>query len=351
MNKKVYIMIVGCVGLAVILIWLFSSSLNENKPSQQIQDNNSSAGTSINERSEASSGSDENIPDRPVGVSPDAWDKFVSGYKMGVKSNVPIVFYGKVVDEKSSPISGVEVTGLITSFDETIIDKLMSAKTDQKITQFTEYTDNNGLFVIKNTKGNSVSIKSITKAGYQIGSYNQNFGYAPLMASKHQPEVKNPVIFQMWNTENTQGLQLIEKFYGIIPDSRTYTLDLINNQKLEGLNPKGHLAIRINRPAGAIPRDKYAWSFELEAIDGGLIETTDSDLVAAPLDGYTSSFQCELASNAPKWRTSARRNFYFKSNDGKIYSGIKMKIISNYQNKAVAEISYTTSSNGSPILR
>src|SRR5580698_1343256 len=74
--------------------------------------------------------------------------------------NVPIAFYGKVVDQNSQPVSGAKVT-----FDFTV-SHMMEERAET--TPMTLETDQNGVFALTGVTGYCIDKLSIQKDGYEL---------------------------------------------------------------------------------------------------------------------------------------------------------------------------------------
>jgi hypothetical protein len=83
----------------------------------------------------------------------------------------------------------------------------------------------------------------------------------------------------------------------------------------------------VNRPPGEISlRSKQEWGLQVEAVQGGLIQTSMGEsrvTYAAPEDGYQPSATFLFSTNAPqKWFTGFDQMLYLKSRSGEVYSKV-----------------------------
>lgn len=77
--------------------------------------------------------------------------------------NVPITFYGKVVDQSNQPVAGVKVeVGILVGYLKS------PQEYDQKLDAASLVTDAAGHFVLEDVKGSSIQFNSITKDGYKL---------------------------------------------------------------------------------------------------------------------------------------------------------------------------------------
>ena len=93
----------------------------------------------------------------------------------------------------------------------------------------------------------------------------------------------------------------------------------------------GDVRITVNRPADEVsehnPQD---WGFEIEAVDGGLIEASDAEAsitYSAPANGYQSSDTITASSNRHGIGV-IQQVFFIQSRNGQVYSklGISFRI-------------------------
>jgi hypothetical protein len=260
------------------------------------------------------------------------------------QANQPIAFYGLVMDQNNQPISGVKVVLAVRHTEE-----VLPGFTDDRFRYFDEVTDSRGRFTLTNTKGAVLSVKSLEKGGYEMSPHavNQSFWYwRDVPSHGYRGQTERPEIFRMWKKSGAEKLIVGEKFYGIVPDGRSYAIDLLEDKKVESSNV-GDFKISIRRPAQLDPGSKYNWSCTVEGIGGGVIEAQEEFMNRAPESGYQSLYEVAISANDPKWSDRATRRLYLKSNDGKIYARLETEIFANYQNNSVFSIKFYANPNGS----
>jgi hypothetical protein len=257
------------------------------------------------------------------------------------KYNIPIEFYGKVVDQNDRPLSGVKVKAHVRH--------LIMATPTTRGTRFKDCelaTDQNGLFVFSE-KGAGITIDAIEKEGYELSKKaKRSYSYKGT-SEIFTPDSDNPVVFKMWKQQGAEKLIKGDKFYGIIPDGRQYTLNLLYGQKIEGDSSKGDLKVTIERPAQITPRTPYDWSFTIEGINGGVIETADEFMYLAPESGYQPKYQFSMNSTHPKWSDKTKKQFYLSSRDRKFFGRMEVDVYSSYRDQAVFDVHYFLNTNGS----
>jgi hypothetical protein len=229
--------------------------------------------------------------------------------------------YGKVVDQSGNPLAEVKVVGNVDL-----------AFGDSKAYKTT--TDAQGLFHFLGLRGQGLGVE-LEKNGYY-------FDYMSPSADRpnsYLPDPNNPLIFTMWKMRGAEPMVHDKKFYGINPDGRVFTIDLLNKQKIEGTNAVGDLWVQIQRPAKIKRGEKFDWSLVITAIGGGVIEVTNTGyLYEAPESGYQQTYEVHMTAADPSWQEQISRTFYIKSRDGKVYGHFHVNIIPNYNDTSVFDM-------------
>ena len=117
-----------------------------------------------------------------------------------LQGNVPIVFYGQILDESKHGLPGVVVTMDVTATKRLAIPVPFGPS--QTGWLVTATTDKNGRFVIHGGRGRSLSIISAQKAGYAKevwGPSLGNFIYSPEASNvpRFIPDPSKPEIFHV----------------------------------------------------------------------------------------------------------------------------------------------------------
>ncbi len=336
--KKSFLIAISAVILVVgILAWWFlkpAPFLKESKTKSQVSRTKDTSQKSPDETGSNNLETEtEEVPGKPRDdASPEElrkWRLFM--HKEELKSNRPIAFVGKVVDQDENPIEGAQVILHIRAYDEKTLEKIDAGR-PQDITEDTPSTlttDFNGIFSITG-KGTMLNIDKIEKEGYSVYDWPENwFRYDPSLGDTHHDDPQHPVVFKMWRNKGSVPLVEADKFYRIIPDGRVYTIDLVNINITEGINSPGDLHVQMKQPA-EINTPLYEWSFVIEAIGGGLIESKDQHMFEAPEEGYQQRYEFVFNPSNPPWTKNVRKKFYLKSRDGQVYSSMEIDVIANY---------------------
>lgn len=241
---------------------------------------------------------------------------------MGVLST-PITFYGKVVDQFGEPVPLA-----IVKYSTT--DNLSSHSTKHSMT-----ADNAGAFSIHG-RGASLDVE-VSRSGYYLVNFsppwdkpgsNNAFQYAATGGGKpHQPDKANPVVFAL----HKQGI--LEPLERLRPQS----FDVLQNGSEVKVNvapPGSHnardIAVKMWSNGGVKnSQGNYDWSFEIAAMDGGLIQRKDKLDFVAPETGYETTKKVAMPATLPpgQWEEIAERSYFVKFGDG-AYARIDITVFS-----------------------
>jgi hypothetical protein len=259
------------------------------------------------------------------------------------RSNVPVEFWGKVLDQDEQPLAGVIIKGNVNYAVE-----LVPGAGSVRYHKFEVETDAIGNFHISGLKGVTLCFDSIDKKGYELSNQVKKAYtyYTGVPQERFKSNASNPVIFHMWGKIGAETLIAASKFYGIVPDGRPYGIDMLKGQKIEG-KKTGDISVSIKRPAQIVPQSKYPWSFTIDAVEGGVLETSDEFMYQAPENGYQSTFTYTIDATDPNWRETVKKKFYVKSRNGQVYGRMEVEMMSSYQDKAVFNVQYFVNPAGS----
>jgi hypothetical protein len=263
--------------------------------------------------------------------------------------NVPIRFWGRVVDQDGAPLRGVKVKARIRIWPIPGIGEGTFTKR-----QVTSRAD--GVFEIRRVSGDVLSIETLEKEGYEAElKAPRNVLYNG--STNFVPNPNSPVEFRMWRAGQVkQQLVAGDKLFTIVPDGRLYTIDLLKGTSEEGELPVGDLRLWVRREAGAMFGTQFEWSFALTAMDGGLVEEPDiySPMTLAPTDGYGGSYERVLRPSPRGWSYGVgSRRFYTRTRGGQLNGWIDVEIYGFYlkDKQGRLRIRYTVNPSGSNILR
>lgn len=251
--------------------------------------------------------------------------------------DVPIAFYGLVVDQDTNGLANVKVDVEITQWN---IDT--PAESALKIAYLARQTDADGRFEVSGLDGHTVIIKNFTKEGYEPERWRREYGVYDARAGS----VGQPMVFRLWKTNLHEPLITGEKKFEVVPDGRRYGIDLVNGTVVEG--NEGDLVVWIQRSEAATRR--YDWLCELAIPAGGLVEHSYYEMFRAPEAGYAKSFGLQQRANTNGWSNGfANKRFYLRLRSGQMYG--RMVIDLHTDTPAMIRLSYAVNPSASRILR
>ncbi len=260
--------------------------------------------------------------------------------------NVPIDFWGRIIDQDKNPIAGVRLLAGVRHWE--FIPIIGPTATPAKVEVF---SDRDGRFKWHGRTGDVLEIAAVEKAGYKLSPGARcvfSYGNSP---ETFIPNPAEPVVIRMWRLGPRESTISNTGFFGFVPDGRPYTLDLINNKKNVDSGGDGDLTVRISRPNRIKPRDRYSWDFELAALDGGIREATDEFLFQAPETGYETKLKITMDPADSNWTSVLRNQFYFRSRSNRVYGAIRMTVRPAYRDESAIEVESVVNTNGSRNLQ
>lgn len=230
-----------------------------------------------------------------------------------------IEFYGKVIDQFGAPLPGVQVNGQVI-YNSGVSSGVLKPRTS---------TDANGYFEIKGVQGRTLGFNLI-KDGYQFMPEGDAFDYTEFVpeGKRHHPDPKNPVVLKMWKLQGAEPMVHMRKDFKIPPDGTPVRIDLTTGKKVE---QGGDLVLTLRHEAwapGVQGKRPFDWTMQLEANNGGVVESTQRLMYLAPEDSYAPSLTIDMPSAKSGWEPDVSRTFYLKSR-GQIYSRVGMVFNAN----------------------
>ena len=237
--------------------------------------------------------------------------------------NVPISYYGKVVDQDETPIGGVKIHYSVQSLYALPV--LPGAKSEF----FDVVTDASGLFVIAGHTGSGIGIDTLTKEGYK---YSAKAGRGALYSGNgerdYRPDAKSPEIFTMVQLGAAERLVKYDAHPTVPCDGTPVRINAMTGKA----TADGDLQITLKREPYniVVGGPRFSWSVKIEVIGGGLVELVGTGTYRAPQEGYEREFVVEHPANAPEWGAGLRKVFYIKTRDER-YGRININLDADYQ--------------------
>ena len=172
--------------------------------------------------------------------------------------NVPVNFYGLVIDQDSNALAGVQIK--VTVLEATVMGLL---DVGTKNVPLERVTGADGRFEINGLKGHGLDLESIQKEGYEVEPTRRGLGAA-------EGSYTDPVVFKMWRTNIHERLITGDKSFEVVPDGRPYFINLTDGTISE--KEGGDLKVWIQYTNQVVQGQLYDWSAGIDAIHGGLLE-------------------------------------------------------------------------------
>lgn len=236
--------------------------------------------------------------------------------------NVPVKFYGQVVDQNEQPMAGVAVRAHSREWH-----MKNPFQPEAKMHYDGKTTGADGLFAFDSFHGDTFFVDSISKEGYILTTKTEKgYSYGPL---KHHyvPNPLVPVIFRMWKTNGAVPLFVVSFNKSIPQDGTVLSFDLRRSKRVAF--PSEHTDLRITLAQHAPPGQRNArvpfdWNFTIEVPNGGLVETQDEFLYLAPEQGYQSKWSVAYLKDHPEWKARREVHFYLRNRGGQQYGCLKV---------------------------
>ena len=354
MKNYLKIMLLCAIALSVVLILWLGNREKEPKPTSLAQMSNtniSSAHNFIAPRAEMQQKNTNTIASSANGAPKSSQTNSVTSEEeirpLVEDKNVPINFWGAVVDQDGNPLEGVKIAGYTRTWYMT-----QTLNFDSRFPEVSAVSDSGGKFEIHDAAGDVLTIKYLKKEGYEPepGAL-RGFGYNT--AERFSSDPNNPIVFKMWRTNIHEQLIVGDKRFHIIPDGRAYVIDLAKGTIAE--SGGGDLKVWIKYPEQVARGQLYDWLSEIVVIDGGILEETDpySSMFSAPVGGYIPSFQYNQQIKGGQRGSTGSHRFYLSLQNGQKYGRITIEIRAPYNDDipGLVHIQYAINPSGSHVLR
>jgi len=198
----------------------------------------------------------------------------------------PIEFYGKVIDENSNSVAGVNIH---FRWSEEPSENGMRTSDTQ--------SDSDGLFSLTGKQGRSLTVW-FNKDGYYSSHNGQmGFNYA-LGPDIIAPNPFNPVIFRLQKKGTPETLIAVKRNYGIPRDGTPVSIDLSTGATATAAS--GNFVVRCwTQDAGKQSGEKYDWRCTVSFPGGGAATNSAEFAYQAPVSGYTPSLEISMPVDRP----------------------------------------------------
>jgi hypothetical protein len=220
--------------------------------------------------------------------------------------NVPIAFYGKVVDQNGQSVGGAKVSLLV------VVSHVEQYDTETR--PVTLETDENGNFTLSGYTAYAIDKIAVEKKGYGLSkktTLSYVFGGTPTYA----PDPNNPVVFKMWKSAGKERLTSSSWQGNVACDGTTRHFDLLTGHP----NPGGNLEIMCLRDPLQLPHHTntaFDYSFRVVIVGGSIKPTDDEFSYLAPKGGYAENFVIQHKASDTNWTPKVKQEFYIKTAEG-----------------------------------
>ncbi len=238
-------------------------------------------------------------------------------------ANRPISFFGLVIDQDTNPIPGVKVTLQIRRTKE-----VGPVGIGDTFDYPTLTTGADGRFTLTGANGAILAVKSLEKPGYEpsVKALRSSYWYWREPKDAFHPNAGRPEVFRMWKKAGAEKLIDQEKMTRIPYDGTPVAFDLLTGDKVQS---GGDLRLTLVRNPHRITygQRNYEWTFTVEAVDGGVIESNDEQMYRAPAEGYQPQLVVHMSAADRKWADEKSVALYLKSRGGKHYGSVKIDVM------------------------
>jgi hypothetical protein len=229
----------------------------------------------------------------------------------------PIVFYGKVVDGKGSPVPNAMV--------ELSCNDISASGTSN----FHRTSDSNGLFSISRIRG-KLLVVTVTKDGYYASrAGGLAFYYAGLNVN-FKPNSAKPEVFHLRKIGAAEPLIHVQaplgggKSFRMDTSGLPVDISIASGKAVE----LGHGDLRVECWTKHFSGNwKYDWRCRITVVGGGLLGYTNEFPFEAPLDGYTPCDEINMpVSLGQDWGNAAQRSYFLHLANGN-YGRVHLEIV------------------------
>lgn len=229
------------------------------------------------------------------------------GAALAKRSNTPIAYFGKVVDQDGKPLQGVAIEYTVTAIP--MMPSLWGPD-DKKKGECV--TDQNGLFSIDGEHGVSLTIKALKKSGYRESGYYEQAGvrYEPYSPERHMPDRDKPVEFMLIRDDLQKAEEALSQQIRFNWNAESTILALGPNV--------GKLELTASR-TGRDKTDtvkKFAWEVKMHTIGFNLVKLPDENARIAPLEGYGTNARVGFSPEEKTWKSEVSERYAILTDSG-----------------------------------
>lgn len=225
--------------------------------------------------------------------------------------NVPINFFGRVVDQDGNSIEGALITfnarkGLVAGIEA--------------VDELTTYSDSLGNFSARDLRGFRLSLENIEKEGFRLASRQiRNFNYDG--GNPVETGLSNPQIYVMISIAEEMPVAFLKHRILSDWDGESIFFDL-EDGIVEAEN-SDIVIISVREKRG---ENRYDWEFSVRSEEGGVaLAPLNGSPTVAPLNGYGSEWSIGHRSDDEDYKGGFTRDSFVKLDDGR-YARINFNV-------------------------
>src|SRR5208283_3908998 len=200
------------------------------------------------------------------------------------------------------------------------------------------------LFTISGYKGESLSLVP-SKPGYAIASLSGGGKYSLLYPEEERahPDPGNPVAIRMWKLQGVEPLVGIDQHYKLPYTDAPTQFDLLAGKVVPA---GGDIKITVRRMPRSVNSGED-WNVRVEAVNGGLIDSTGQERVTywAPAEGYQPVANLTFPTSV----AGLSRSFFVTSRSSQVYGKLRISFRINEETDGFMYVAFSgvASTNGS----
>ncbi len=238
------------------------------------------------------------------------------------REQVPLDFYGRVVDENGDGVPGATVEVSASQFNI-----LKAAEMFVEAKKLKLQTDPLGNFSVTGLRGYSLVVR-VEKDGYFTSAENPSgFGYVGAPKQNFRGDPQKPVVFRLARKRGAEPLLYHRyKAFEVPRDGSPLLIDLVS----ECTNsPTPDLKIQLwTDEENKDSEFRHDWSVRIEVVDGGIQDSLEEFDFIAPETGYVPFIELNYPKSLGKnWQRSIQKRFLLRLRNGQMFARMILGVV------------------------
>lgn len=243
--------------------------------------------------------------------------------------NVPIAFWGQVVDQDGAPLAGVRVAVTVRHWRFSAPSGISASFPKSEM-----LSDTDGRFEITGETGDNLTLTTVHKEGYRLSPKTmKTFSYGET-AEPFTPDFNNPVVIRMLKEVPAEGLKTFHASKMISCDGMPIAINLLEGKLSEGASAKGNLTVSFERTPRDIPvnnREPFDWRMVVAGADVEIQVVRDEVAYLAPVEGYEKRIEINAPRTSRDWTPIKQVPLFVKGPEGRFFGSVTLEIRANYE--------------------